>query len=290
MPSKQAKMVEKVIRLLNYKENLAKALLSPPYRNDKAMPKKSMLKSYDIKTKGMLTREILILKPKENVKNVVVLYLHGGAYLHGFQSIHWTWINHLLKQTHATIIAPDYPLIPKTVNDAYDLLIPLYESIIEDYPNHKIIIMGDSAGGGLALGLTQVLVQKIIQLPDHIILLSPWLDVTLEDLRVLEIDKKDPILNINALKKAGKLYQGTLDLKDPKLSPIYGNFKNFPGITVFSGTHDLLYPNTLRLIETLGDKITTHLYEEMMHVWMFFGLPESKKALKEVIDIIHKAH
>ncbi|MFU8793345.1 MAG: alpha/beta hydrolase fold domain-containing protein [Acholeplasmataceae bacterium] len=288
MPSKQAKMIEKVMRLLNYKENLAKALLSPPYQNDKSMPKKGMYKSYDIKESSMLSSDILTLKPKEDAQNIVILYLHGGAYLHGFQPIHWTFINHLLKQTHATIIAPDYPLIPETAPKTYDLIIPLYASILNDYPDHKIMIMGDSAGGGLALGLSQILVQKNIKLPEHVILLSPWLDVTLEDPRVLEIDKNDPILNVGALKKAGKLYQGTLDLKDPKLSPIYGNLQNLPPITVFSGSHDLLYPDTLRLICALGDKVDAHLYEEMMHVWMFFGLPESKKVLKETIEIINQ--
>ena len=116
---------------------------------------------------------------------------------------------------------------------------------------------------------------------------SSWLDVTLEDPRIKAIDPKDPILNIDALKKAGKLYQGALDLKDPKLSPLYGDLKNLPPVTVFSGTHDLLYPDTLRLIEALDGNIKTHIYEEMIHVWMLFNLPESKKALEAVVDTIN---
>ncbi|MCF7925126.1 MAG: alpha/beta hydrolase [Candidatus Izimaplasma sp.] len=292
MASVQSKITEKVLRLFNFKSKLNKALKKRLFRHNKTIPKKKLYNHYDIITYQQDKHDVFVLKPKQTNKNIVVLYLHGGAYLHGFQKLHWRFITTLIDQTDAVIVAPDYPLIPASVKETYQMLIPLYKDILTTYPHYRIIVMGDSAGGGLSLGLIQELQNISIRLPQHAILLSPWLDVTCQHPFIDELDQKDPILNKEALIQAGKLYAKDSSLKDPKLSPLYGNLSNLCPISIFSGSHDMLYSDTLLLIEkSLKERIelSPYLYDNMLHVWMFFGFPESKKVVKEIVDIIQNS-
>lgn len=83
--------------------------------------------------------------------------------------------------------------------------------------------MGDSSGGGLAFGFAMMLRDEKISQPNQIILLSPWLDITMSNNDILEIDKKDKILGVKSLQMAGKLYADTLDLRNYRASPIFGD-------------------------------------------------------------------
>src|SRR5699024_1055480 len=115
----------------------------------------------------------------------------------------------IVKDTGYTVIMPDYPLTPKYYyKDVYNMVEPLYKEIIAKVGSDNVILMGDSAGGGLALGLYEKLAEDAIELPIKTILISPWLDVRLENQDIQEIEKRDTILNKEALRVAGIAYAG----------------------------------------------------------------------------------
>jgi acetyl esterase/lipase len=227
------------------------------------------------------------LASKHSVKpEKAVLYLHGGAYVAQFISSHWRFISKLITATNHTVIAPDYPLAPAaTVRDVFAQMLPLYRETVEEFGAENIVIMGDSAGGGMALALAQVFREEGLPQPERLILLSPWLDVSMSNPALPELDKRDPILDIQGLKAAGEMYAGDLSVKDPRVSPIFGDCTNLAPMSLFIGTRDMLWADCREFcakLTTQGIPIEYHEAPEMLHDWMIMPTPEAEEVLSEI--------
>lgn len=226
---------------------------------------------------------------EEMESRYVVFYIHGGAYLHDIILPHWQFIDKLAKKTRAQVIVPIYRLVPfATYKEAFDLIVPLYKNIAESFPEKKIMLMGDSAGGGLSLALTEVFKQEGIRMPDELVLLSPWVDVVMDNEELAEYEKKDPFLDIASLKPVAKRWAGDLDTADPKISPINGDLKGIRNVTVFAGTSELLYPDIVKFYRMLEEDASNELIigEEMNHVYPLFPIPEAKPAIEKIFQVV----
>lgn len=253
-------------------------------------PPKEIYKVCNVERRQVKGSNVFTLTPKEQVSRDHILYLHGGAYVQNFVKQHWRFLSMLVEQTNCTITAPAYPLAPEyTHKDAFEMFIPLYQEIITKVEPGHTILMGDSAGGGLALALAQKIKLEKLPRPDRIILLSPWLDITLSNPAIEEIDRLDPFLSVKGLRKAGLVYAGQSDPNSFMLSPINGELEQVGEISIFIGTRDLLVADA-RKLKMLGDKkgifINYREYKDMVHVWMFLSFPEAKLAQKEIFDLI----
>lgn len=197
----------------------------------------------------------------------------------------------LIKATNCTITAPDYPLAPAhTYEDAFAMAVIIYKQLITHTNPEDLIVMGDSSGGGFALALAQLLRDENIQPPGRLILLSPWLDITLSNPEIKEIDPSDPFLGIEGLLKAGRSYAGKTPPDNPLLSPIYGSLQGLPGITVFAGANEILVADTRklkRLAEAEGVPLDYYEYANMFHAWMLLNFPESHQARKQITGLIN---
>jgi acetyl esterase/lipase len=181
-----------------------------------------------------------------------VLYIHGGGYISNIIRQQWNLIEDLITKTNSTIIIPDYKLAPEaTYKETYEFILNVYNQILKNHNAEDLIIMGDSAGGGFALGFAMTLRDNNQTQPSQSILLSPWLDISMQNPEIQKVDKYDKMLSIDGLQMAGKLFAGNLDIKDYRVSPIYGDFKNLNKITVFIGTHDLFIADTRKMKATL---------------------------------------
>jgi acetyl esterase/lipase len=236
-------------------------------------------------------RDVFIIKPQKEEKQTWVIYLHGGAYVHGFQSFHWRFLKTIMKKTGWNIIAPDYPLLPESSSKAmYAMIQETYQYLLDHENPKTILFMGDSAGGGLALGFAQWLKLEKMRTPDTIILLSPWLDVTMTDPKIKNIEPYDPILNVEALRQIGLMLASNENQQHYLFSPLYGDLKDIGKIFIFSGTYDLLYVDALSLSQYLARKNITHQLfasESMVHTFMFFGLPESNEVIKLITQAMN---
>ena len=313
--SLEVKLIQFFLRLFKTKFIMEAKMISNGFDNKPAIPKKSFYKKYSIIESNLDGRQIweLSLKEKEynQFSNLLILFLHGGAYMANITKGHWNLIEQLLIKTKGTIIVPDYPLAPySNYLETYDFLDKLYLKILGKYKDKKIVLMGDSAGGGLALGFVQKLRDERINnekinndrinnkenkklskvLPDYIILFSPWLDISMSNPDIKSIEKKDLLLTIKGLKSAAEKYAVDIDIKDFMVSPIYGDFKGLCKIAIFTGTNDILNPDARKLKNKLEQQnIDFYYFEypEMFHDWVIITrLKESKDAIEKVCEIL----
>lgn len=218
---------------------------------------------------------------EETTSKYAIFYMHGGGYIHDFSLFHWLFLTMLIKATDAAVIAPAYRLVPyATWKEAFDLIIPAYEEYIESNPGKKIILMGDSAGGGLALALAEQMKLDGIRMPDELILLSPWVDAAMENPDVEIYQDEDPWLSVPWLKVCGRYWAGDKDPHDFHISPINGDLKNLGNVTIFSGTKEVFYPDLKKFYDLVKDDGSNELIigKDMMHVYPLMPIPEAKPA------------
>lgn len=254
-------------------------------------PSEDLKKILDIEKKEMNGHQYYVMKPLGKISTKHVFYLHGGAYVHRITQYHWKFLGRLVQEFGCTVTVPLYPLAPEhTYKQTFDFVYPLYMQQADALNNPSdMVLMGDSAGGGLALALAQLLKEKQVPQPGNIVLISPWLDLTLTNPKIDEIDKVDPFLSKIGAIEAGIMYAGDADPKHYLLSPMYGDLRELGAITVFMGTHDILAPDARKMVAMAKDQGVQINYIEapnMIHVYPIFTFPESKAACKKIGDII----
>ena len=150
----------------------------------------------------------------------LVYYLHGGAFVLGLNSLYYSMIGRLAKISKAKIVAPDYPLPPEhNVNEIHEWVKSSYIETIAKHNPNNIIIMGDSAGGNLAIALVDWIMTSELRKPSNLILLSPWVDLELKNPK-LEANPSEQLLNKKDIQKKTLV---TL-LKNLRLATI-GNYR-----------------------------------------------------------------
>lgn len=240
--------------------------------------------SYAVETEKIEIRKVFIIKKdKETDSDSIILYLHGGSYMAELKQEHWLFFEGLLQDTNATLVVPDYPLTPKyNYKDVFTMMEPCYEKILENEQDKTWIVMGDSAGGGLALALLEKMGEKGRKMPDALFLLSPWLDTSMENQKIDEVQSKDPMLSKPALKLAGEQYGRDIKEEDTYLvDPLYGPLQNLCPIVVFTGTADILNPDVAILeqrCKEAGTQITVKEYENAIHDFILYSF------VKEDVD------
>jgi acetyl esterase/lipase len=278
--------------ILGMKKAIEKKMKTNDFSHVAAGIPKSLQRNFEVSITKENDRKIWTFKPKQAASEKRILYIHGGAYISNISKYHWQLIEQLLFATNATIIVPDYPLAPTaTCTDVLEMVEKVYDRMLETNDASNLIFMGDSAGAGLAFALAQKLRNDQKTQPNQLILLSPWLDITMENPDIQQVDKKDKMLSIKGLQMAGQAYTGNLDTKDYRVSPIYGNFNDLGKISVFIGTHDLFIEDSRKLkamLEGQGIHFNFFEYPKMFHVWMVItSLEEAKAAIIQISDLVN---
>jgi acetyl esterase/lipase len=234
----------------------------------------------DVQRDTIAGMPVYILTPPTPTGATVVA-LHGGGYAAEASLFHWEMYADLARTTGATVIVPDYPLIGEPGGTA-SVVVPqtakLISEVIATHGAENTSVLGDSAGGGLGLAAVQLLVATPgAAIPNRMVLLAPALDLTLSDPASAQIH--DPLLNFTTARRLGAEWAGELGPAHPWASPINGSLDGLPPITVYSGSLDLLSPQTIRLRELAiaeGLDITFVLRNGLMHDYPIFGfLPDA---------------
>ena len=252
---------------------------------------REVFKSYDFMQKKFMKRDIFVISPKEEKKNIVILYLHGGSYVGELEKYHWHFFKDIINDTNATIIVPDYPLAPEhTYIEAFKFMEPLYKEIINRIGNKELILMGDSAGGGMSLGLYQRNGKLNHRLPDKTILISPWLDVRMENPDIDHIE--DPVLRKPLLELSGKKYAGKNGMKSYLVNPVLGPTDKLRNIYILSGTKDMLNPDAKKFALANKNKVHWLEYEGAIHNFVLMKHSKrnvhAKDGYDKVVEIIMK--
>lgn len=259
-----------------------------------SQPSKEIKGQCQVETNNYQNRNVYVVSPKQTQKsNKVVLYVHGGSYVGDLVKEHWEFIRDMVLDTGYTIIVPDYPLAPQNnYQDVFAFMEPLYQEIIKKVDAKNFVMMGDSAGGGLSLALAQRMGEENIEQPAKLILLSPWLDVTLSNPKIQEIEKVDKSLSVVSLKAAAIAYAGKDGMKEYVVNPIKGPLEKLKNVVIYTGTHDILNPDAHVLVERAKNNgITIELKETQgaKHVWMLErhrGTYQAEEGYRQVIQEI----
>jgi acetyl esterase/lipase len=217
-----------------------------------------------------------------------VLYLHGGGYVLGSLNTHAELMGRLAKACRAPVLGLDYRLAPEhpfpaAVDDAvagYDRL--LANGITPD----RIVIAGDSAGGGLTLACLLALKAQGKPQPAGAVLLSPWTDLTGSGASLQTRAELDPMIGVDLLKPMAALYHAETDAADPLISPLFGDLSGLAPMLVQVGDHEVLLDDSTRLVERAraqGGTAELEIYDEAFHVFQSVAaLPESSDALTSI--------
>jgi acetyl esterase/lipase len=294
-PSALSRFLQFSMSVLGMKTTIGKLLKNKKFAHKAANIPAALQRICNITSTEIEGRTVWTLQPKK-VKSPTktILYLHGGAYISGIVYLHWDFVKTLVEQTNATVVVPDYPLAPNAnYAHTFSFLQKLYNDLLTQNDPQNLIFMGDSAGAGLAFAFAQFLQKQEQPQPEQLILLSPWLDITMQNPELAAVDSLDKMLDIKNLQAAGALYANDLDTKDYRLSPIYGDFSGLGKISVFIGTHDLFIADCRKLKNLLDTKNIAFNYFEyptMFHVWMLVTLlPEAKVTLAQISELVHKS-
>ncbi|MGA7055629.1 MAG: alpha/beta hydrolase fold domain-containing protein [Mycobacterium sp.] len=219
-----------------------------------------------------------------------VVALHGGAYVVQPTINHWSAYAAIVRRTNATVIAPIYPLASNPQGRAQNVIPDMADLISAQMALHgadNVSVYGDSAGGGMALSVAQLLVSRGKPTPSHVVLISPWLDITMSNPAIASIN--DPVLRSASLRKAGQQWAGDLPLTHPWVSPINGSLAGLPPTAVYCGSLELLAADVLRLQEqafaTESSDFTFNLRNGAIHDWAMGGALSTPEAVAVQRDI-----
>ncbi|MBN1285305.1 MAG: alpha/beta hydrolase [Anaerolineae bacterium] len=227
----------------------------------------------------------------------VILYTHGGGYVVGTVASYRAMLSRLAKIGGLRVLAIEYRLAPEfpfpaAVEDstaAYRWL------LAQSAAPERIVLAGDSAGGGLAAATLLALREAGDPLPAAAVLFSPFADLTGAGTTLTTLAGADPILAWeDSLEEAAAAYAGDTDPHDPLISPVYADLHGLPPLLILVGSNEILLSDSTRLARRArlaGVDVTLDVWEGMVHVWPLFGvtLPESWAAL-EAASAFAQAH
>ena len=237
-----------------------------------------------------------LLTRSENPRfDKIILQLHGGGYVAKIKNAYYNMAVNYSEAGHGlSVLSPDYRVAseakyPGALEDA----VASYQWLLDHgFKGEQIIIGGDSAGGGLSIALTMYLRDHNMPLPCGIIAMSPWTDVTLSGESYTLNYELDPLFgNSRRTMLFESDYPGEHDKKDPYISPIYGNFRDFPPMLIQVGSTEMLLSDSVTvasMADIAGADVRLSIYDDMFHVFQLAGklFPEAKKAWEEIEQFI----
>lgn len=229
---------------------------------------------------------------KRSINDRVVLYIHGRTFVDQPSIYHWMFLDKLARKTRAEIVVPIYPLAPvHTHVEAYAALEALYLNLIEKYGAENITVMGDSAGAGMVAGITLSLKEEGKVLPSQLILISPWVDMSLQNPDVAHYESQDAMFSLLGLKKAAKLWCKGKDIYDYRLSPIEGPVRGFPKTLIICGTREIFYPDARLFYERLkAAEVKCNFIQGtgLHNNYPLYPIPEASSAQEAIYALINE--
>jgi acetyl esterase/lipase len=221
----------------------------------------------------------------------VMLYLHGGGYVFGSPRTHRNLVSRISHVAGLPVLALDYRLPPlATLPAPIDDALAAYRHLLDEgHPPERIVVVGDSAGGNLALALALHAIEAGLPRPAALVLLSPWNDLTMSGASMVRNAARDPFLPPIALHRAARVALAGADPADWRVSPLFAPealLRKLPPTLFQVGSTEVLYDDSSRTAQRLADAgVTTELqvYERQPHVVpLWNGTPEARTALREI--------
>lgn len=222
-----------------------------------------------------------------------ILYLHGGGYIAGRAATYINMVGKLCHDILANAWLLDYRLAPEhrypsSLDDAW---LAYHHLLDSGLPAKKIIVMGDSAGGGLTLALLLRLKDEGVPLPKCAAAFSPYTDLTHSSPSINQNSDSDDVLTAGLLHKGTGLYADKDQLTLPYVSPVYGDYKGLPPLCITVSESECLRDDALRVkkkAEAAGVPVTMIMRDDLPHVWPVYYplMPEASEDLDHIASFM----
>jgi len=257
-------------------------------REDVYSPKRASFRNHQLRNFDIYNTTITEVKNDKSANNLL-LFIHGGAFISGPAKHHWDTLKKIVHQTNHIVWMCDYPKAPEhKISEISKNIDLIYAAALEKFAAQQITIIGDSVGGTLTVALVQRLVSTNSELPKKIVLISPVMDATMSNPKIDAIDETDPMLSKLGVLSAKKMCADNDDLANMMISPLYGNFKNFPKTILFLAENDITYPDQQLTVEKLTNHnidIDVITGDRMPHIWPLLPvMKEATSALKQLLS------
>jgi epsilon-lactone hydrolase len=229
------------------------------------------------------------LRPRDGDDGGVILYVHGGAFVLGSRNTHRQIASQIAIAARARALVVDYRLAPEHPFPAgLDDAVRSYRALLDaGVDARRIVIAGDSAGGGLALAALVALREAGCPLPAGAVLLSPWTDLALSGPSHVTRAAADPLLATEGMPGFVRAYLGDRDPRTPLASPLYADLAGLPPLFVQVGDDEVLLDDATRVAtraEAASVKVTLEVWEGMWHVFQQTAarVPEAREAVLRI--------
>lgn len=229
------------------------------------------------------------LDARDTRSDRALLYLHGGGYFIGSCRSHRGFVSHLASACRARALLPGYRLAPEDPFPAglLDARAAYRFLLAQGYPPERIVVGGESSGGGLALALLFTLRDEHMQLPAAAVLLSPWTDLLGTGGSVRTRARRDPWLRPAGIELLANRYRNGTPTDHPLVSPLYGDMHGLPPLLIHAGNDEIILDDSTRLAEkatAAGVDVTLKVWQGLWHAFHAFypWVPEARHAHREI--------
>lgn len=247
-----------------------------------------LIRSVDIQ--GMMGEWVSV--NRAHMKKYIILYCHGGGYSTGSSLYARTLTTKLASSTSMDVLCFDYRLAPENPYPAaaQDAMKAWNYLMLLGYGARDVIIAGDSAGGNMALSLVLKLKEEGRLLPRGLVLMSPWTDLTSSGKTHQTRAEVDPVLDAAYLDRMIKGYAEEIDLKDPMISPLFGDFTGFPPTYIQVGDNEILLSDSTMLHKKMVQEnvsVKLDVFKGMWHVFQMSPLKTAYDAMDKNAEFIY---
>lgn len=235
----------------------------------------------------------LHLLPPSQEGERVILHLHGGAFFAGSPNTHKALCAEISARAQCPVYILDYLLAPENPYPAAleDALSAYQALLAEGFDGKQIVLLGDSAGGALILALALHIRDQGLPMPSAMVMLSPFLDLTVSSRSVEHLAHHDPMLTRSVLVRGGDAYRGTIPANDPRVSPVFADLKGLPPTLVQCGSEEILLDDALLFKSQAlqaGVDVRCKVFPDMWHNFQMFSpvLHTASEALDEIAQFI----
>lgn len=224
-----------------------------------------------------------------------ILLCHGGAFVAGGAATHASFGAWLARVTGADVYLPEYRLAPEhPFPAATDDLFAAYRAVLDlGHDPRRTAVVGDSAGGALAVAMVRSLPEMNVPSPGALVLISPWLDLTLSSVSVEANARRDPMLRRAWLEQAGRAYAGSLRRSDPRVSPLFDDLSGLPPTLVQVGSDEILLDDSTRFADrawAAGSEVELQRFDGWWHDFQVLAgsLKPAREALEDVAAFLNR--
>lgn len=232
----------------------------------------------------------------ESDRSRAIMFLHGGSHSIGSVKTHRYFTAGLAKEIRIPVLSLEYRLAPENPYPAaLEDVLNVYGKLLEmGFSPTRIVFLGDSSGAGLCLAAAMKLRDTGKPVPGGVAMLSPWTDLTMSSESYIRNVHRDPVNDYRFDRKCARAYADGKDLRDPLISPLFGDFSGLPPLFIHGGTEEISVDDTIKTAErarAAGVDVTYKLWKGMIHDFTIFYplIPEGKQSLKDLMTFIDRS-